>query len=106
MYLPIDGSRLVKGDRVFLLHVKEVSIGCNVKDAMEMVEPVNGDAVGDAVFDAMTASKVLSSVIGGKDSDGNVDYVIGFDAEGLTVLLGTGSNAVSHNVCDPMVTVD
>lgn len=54
VYLPIDGSRLVKGDRVTLKHVKEADIFPDVvKDTMEMKEPVNGDAMGDAIFDAM-----------------------------------------------------
>ena len=56
VYLPIDGSRLVKGDRVTLKHVKEADIFPDVvKDTMEMKEPVNGDAVGDAIFDAMAS---------------------------------------------------
>lgn len=54
VYLPIDGSRFVKGDRVTLTHVQEADIFPDViKDPMEMKEPVNGDAVGDAIFDAM-----------------------------------------------------
>ena len=53
VYLPIDGSRLVKGDKVFLSHIKEAPIDCEIKDPMEMEEPINGDAAGDAVFDAM-----------------------------------------------------
>lgn len=56
VYLPIDGSRLVKGDRVTLTHVQEADIFPDVvKDPMEMREPVNGDAVGDAIFDAMAS---------------------------------------------------
>ena len=54
VYLPIDGSRLVKGDKVFLSHIKEADVFPDVvKDPMEMRESVNGDAVGDAIFDAM-----------------------------------------------------
>lgn len=56
VYLPIDGSRLVKGDRVTLTHVQEADIFPDVvKDPMEMKEPVNGNAVGDAIFDAMAS---------------------------------------------------
>lgn len=56
VYLPIDGSRLVKGERVTLTHVQEADIFPDViKDPMEMKEPVNGDAVGDAIFDAMAS---------------------------------------------------
>lgn len=56
VYLPIDGSRLVKGDRVTLTHVQEADIFPDVvKDPMEMREPINGDAVGDAIFDAMAS---------------------------------------------------
>lgn len=56
VYLPIDGSRLVKGDRVTLKHVQEKDIFPDVvKDPMEMREPVNGNAVGDAIFDAMAS---------------------------------------------------
>lgn len=56
VYLPIDGSRLVKGERVTLTHVQEADIFPDViKDPMEMREPINGDAVGDAIFDAMAS---------------------------------------------------
>lgn len=56
VYLPIDGSRLVKGERVTLTHVQEADIFPDViKDPMEMGEPINGDAVGDAIFDAMAS---------------------------------------------------
>lgn len=52
VHLPIDGSRLVKGDVVSVMPVKEELIDCVVRDAMAMREPRNGNAVGDAVFDA------------------------------------------------------
>lgn len=107
VYLPIDGSRLVKGDKVFLSHIKEAPIDCEIKDAMEMEEPINGDAVGDAVFDAMPNSEFLPSVIGDNTSDEEVDYVFGFEDGNFTILLDTGDNSYGDeteidNICDPM----
>ena len=64
VYLPIDGSRLVKGERVTLTHVQEADIFPDViKDPMEMREPINGDAVGDAIFDAMASEDPDNALI-------------------------------------------
>lgn len=53
VYLPIDGSRLVKGSIISLENIIEQDIAVPfILDSMEMAEPVNGNAVGDAVFDA------------------------------------------------------
>lgn len=52
VYLPIGGSGYIVGDTISFEAV-EKDIGCPlVLDPMEMHEPVNGNAVGDAVFDA------------------------------------------------------
>lgn len=53
VFLPIDGARLRPGQTVTLDNVEERMIARPiVRDAMAMTDPVNGDAVGDAVFDA------------------------------------------------------
>lgn len=53
VYLPIDGSRCIVGEVVTLRHVVEKPIDTPwVLDPEVMREPVNGDAVGDAIFDA------------------------------------------------------
>lgn len=44
--------RLHPGDIIDLVDVEEGPIDCAVRDPMDMADPVNGDAVGDAVFDA------------------------------------------------------
>lgn len=44
--------RLRPGDIIDLVDVEEGPIDCAVRDPMDMADPVNGDAVGDAVFDA------------------------------------------------------
>ena len=51
--LPIDGSRLVKGSTISLENIIEQDMAVPfILDSMEMAEPVNGNAIGDAVFDA------------------------------------------------------
>jgi len=52
VYLPIDGSRLVRGRRYTLKDVTEEPIDCEIRDPMAMKNPVDGNAVGDAVMDA------------------------------------------------------
>jgi hypothetical protein len=53
VYLPIDGSRCIVGEVVTLRHVVEKNIDTPWEiDPEVMREPVNGDAVGDAIFDA------------------------------------------------------
>ena len=57
VYLPLDGSRLAVGSTISLKNIEERDIGVPcVLDPMEMLEPVNGNAVGDAVFDAQLDS--------------------------------------------------
>lgn len=53
VHLPMDGSRVMPGQIVTLTHVAESNINCYYRDPMLMDEPVRGNAVGDAVFDAM-----------------------------------------------------
>lgn len=53
VYLPIDGSRCITGEVVTLHHVVEKNIDTPWDiDPEVMREPVNGDAVGDAIFDS------------------------------------------------------
>lgn len=53
--LPIT-SKLPIGATVELTDLKEAEIDCMVRDAMAMEDPVDGDAVGDAIFDAQGAT--------------------------------------------------
>ena len=58
VYLPIDGSRCIKGETVTLNKVDEQSIATPwVLDPQVMREPVNGNAIGDAIFDAQLDSE-------------------------------------------------
>lgn len=53
VYLPIDGSMCIEGEVVTLRYVVEKNIDTPWEiDPQVMREPVNGDAVGDAIFDA------------------------------------------------------
>lgn len=108
VYLPIDGSRLVKGERVNLTHVQESDIFPDViKDPMEMSGPINGDAVGDAIFDAMldgysddylvcdamasfgTGSIVLHKILQGTGFDPNMRFNVRVSLGGSTPVLYT-----------------
>lgn len=100
VYLPMDGSRLYRGQRFTLEHVEEAPIGPEynpsteswegeplVKDPMLMKEPVNGDAVGDAVFDAMGGSRFHAVVIGYGDV-----AICSHVENGYSVLIDTGGS--------------
>ncbi|MBR4407032.1 MAG: hypothetical protein IKT27_01830 [Clostridia bacterium] len=105
VYLPIDGSRLVKGDRVTLTHVQEADIFPDVvKDPMEMKEPVNGNAVGDAIFDAIKDPTSIFRVIGDDVSDVENPIALGFEDGNFNIFLDTGASSYEDNylVCDPM----
>ena len=56
VYLPIDGRRFNTNRHVTLTHVNELDIDCYLRDTMAMKEPIDGNAIGDAVFDAMLAT--------------------------------------------------
>ena len=105
VYLPIDGSRVSKGEMVLVTHVKEEPIDCEIRDAMEMEEPVNGDAIGDAVFDAMSPPVVIGDNTSDEARDMDVEFVIGFEDGNCAVLLDTSddSGLDTDNVCDPML---
>lgn len=68
------------GDIIDLVDVEEEPIDCAVRDPMDMADPVNGDAIGDAVFDA------------GLDTD---DCIV-FDADfwGNNVVCGTDEGEI------------
>lgn len=106
VYLPIDGSRLYKGQVVDLVHVEEEPIDCAVRDSMEMDEPIEGDAIGDAigdaVFDAMLDARSVPLVLGHRGTqtdtvlgDPNTRRLVG---TGLMDYLGTSAD----NYCDAM----
>lgn len=90
VYLPVDGSALYPGQAIVITRVKEAEIDCVIRDAMEMEEPVFGDAVGDAVFDAMPSVSYTELL-------GKGGVVLGFG----NVLIGTGTTITDEvNVCD------
>lgn len=53
VHLPMDGSRLMPGQVIPLKDISESNIETFSLDAMIMSDPVSGDSIGDAVFDAM-----------------------------------------------------
>lgn len=99
VYLPIDGQKFYKGKRVELVHVMEDPIDCSVRDAMAMKEPKNGNAVGDAVFDAMKDVKTLPEVIG-DSNDPNTEVVIGYCSGNSAYLLDTGGSTYTGKQVD------
>ena len=89
VYLPVDGSALYPGQEITISRVKEADIDCAVRDAMEMTEPVYGDAIGDAVFDAMPT--VAYTELLGEDN-----VVLGFG----NTTIGTGiTHGDVNNAC-------
>lgn len=63
VYLPVDGSRYIVGDTI-CLEVVENDIGTPLTvDPEEMLEPLNGNAIGDAVFDAELYDDTYDNVI-------------------------------------------
>lgn len=122
VYLPIDGSRLVKGDRVTLTHVQEADIFPDViKDPMEMREPINGDAVGDAIFDAMVSEDpdnvlicdaglpfgmgvlVLSKILTGTGFDPNMQFRVKVSLNGgefIDYALKRGQSITIDSIAD------
>lgn len=102
VYLPIDGSRLYKGQEVDLVHVEEQPIDCAVRDSMEMSKPVDSNAIGDAVFDAMLDSRSVPLVLGHRGTQ--TDTVLGDNS--TRRLVGTGRmdymGESADNYCDAM----
>ena len=95
VYLPMDVSRLHRGQEFTLTHVEERDIDYSpenplVKDPMLMKEPVNGDAVGDAVFDAMGGAAYVADVIGYSGVGGTDVAVFSHMENGYAVLIDTG----------------
>lgn len=103
VHLPMDGSSLVRGQTVTLTDVKEKEIDCQIRDAMEMEEPIDGNSIGDAVFDAMSSVQSVPEVIG-DDSQSEVTVVLGFGSGNFVFLLDTGGSTYSgggtDNMCD------
>lgn len=99
VYLPIDSSNMVVGSTITLDTVEESDINCEVRDAMEMTNPKGGNAIGDAVFDAMSSVDEVLDVIG--DS---TESVIGYSKDGINFVLDTGRSIYTGgnvlNACD------
>lgn len=58
--LPVTSS-LPVGTTVELWDLEEATIDCKVRDAMAMKDPVDGNAVGDAIFDAEGATNACDA---------------------------------------------
>lgn len=69
----VTGDAVVPGDHVILTEVQENPIDAPYEiDPMAMEEPVNGDAIGDAIFDAM-APGVDDAIIDPEELDAGGD---------------------------------
>ena len=95
VHLPIDGSRVFVGQTVRVVVTEEHSIDCVVRDAMEMRDRQDGDAVGDAIFDA----RVYHALGEGSDALG-VSQDSGLPEE-LSVL---GITVGAPHICDAQLT--
>lgn len=108
VYLPIDGSRLHRGQHISLTDIKEKPIFPADRDAMDMDEPLDGNAIGDAVFDAMQNVKVIPEVIG--DTRAGRRVALGFGSGNFCILLDTGGSSYSGdavvNECDAQDVID
>lgn len=120
VHLPIDGSSLVRGQRVSVRLVTEEPIDCAVRDAMAMREPRDGNAIGDAVFDAQTPVRVLGGISRGRlvafctengkylGTNNYIEKTLGYVLNGVRHVLvtekghalGLRSRTISTNVCD------
>lgn len=120
VHLPIDGSSLVRGQRVSVSPVKEELIDCAVRDAMDMREPCDGNAIGDALFDAQTPVRVLGGISRGRlvafctengkylGTNNYIEKTLGYVLNGVRHVLvtekghalGLRSRTISTNVCD------
>lgn len=120
VHLPIDGSSLVRGQRVSVRSVTEEPIDCAVRDAMAMREPRDGNAIGDALFDAQTPVRVLGGISRGRlvafctengkylGTNNYIEKTLGYVLNGVRHVLvtekghalGLRSRTISTNVCD------
>ena len=60
---------------------------------MAMDEPIDGNAIGDAVFDAMQNVKVVPEVVG--DTRAGRKVALGFGSGNFCILLDTGGSSYS-----------
>lgn len=120
VHLPIEGSSLVRGQRVSVRPVTEEPIDCAVRDAMAMREPRDGNAIGDALFDAQTPVRVLGGISRGRlvafctengkylGTNNYIEKTLGYVLNGVRHVLvtekghalGLRSRTISTNVCD------
>jgi len=120
VYLPIDGQKFYKGKTVTLVHTKENDIDCYIRDSMAMKEPRNGDAIGDAVFDAMlvdtdnpnicdaalpygTGCIVLHKILNGTGFDPDMQFLVKVSLNGGTFTeyqLKTSQSITLDNIAD------
>lgn len=129
VYLPIDGSRLHRGQHISLTDIKEKPIFPADRDAMDMDEPLDGNAIGDAVFDAMvsgdpdnvlicdaglpfdTGELVLSKVLTGYGFDPAMQFTVKVSLNGgdfISYTLKRGQSVTIDRIADdtPYVVVE
>lgn len=129
VYLPIDGSRLHRGQHISLTDIKEKPIFPADRDAMDMDEPLDGNAIGDAVFDAMvsgdhdnvlicdaglpfdTGELVLSKVLTGYGFDPAMQFTVKVSLNGgdfISYTLKRGQSITIDRIADdtPYVVVE
>lgn len=96
--LPTAGIRtkrnLHPGDIIELVNVAEADINCYYRDPMLMDEPVRGDAVGDAVFDAMGAGPVVF--------DANAEITLRLVTSDLNPYLTSGGKVLEAKTALPV----
>lgn len=120
VYLPIDGQKFYKGKTVTLVHTRENDIDCYIRDSMAMKEPKNGDAIGDAIFDAMlvdsnnpnmcdaalpygTGCIVLHKILNGIGFDLDMQFLVKVSLNGGTFMeyqLKAGQSITLDNIAD------
>lgn len=120
VHLKMDSSRIIVGQRITLEHVVEEPIDCAVRDAMAMREPRDGNAIGDALFDAQTPVRVLGGISRGRlvafctengkylGTNNYIEKTLGYVLNGVRHVLvtekghalGLRSRTISTNVCD------
>lgn len=120
VYLPIDGQKFYKGKTVTLVHTRENDIDCYIRDSMAMKEPKNGDAIGDAIFDAMlvdsnnpnmcdaalpygTGCIVLHKILNGIGFDLDMQFLVKVSLNGGTFMeyqLKVGQSITLDNIAD------
>lgn len=67
------------GDEVQLRNIVERDINCDIRDANEMYDPHLGNAIGDAVFDAMADAGGDTFICDAGVGEGGTFYILAED---------------------------